>query len=150
MGKNDIKISPKYGLNPTIPVCFFCGEDKNEIAIMGHVREKDADGKAVRGSDVEMPMRTLLDYEPCDKCKEALKSGIAVIETVTTPTEYPAITRGTYPTGKHVIIKEEAFDRIFKDVDKSKRITLIEPDLFDAIFGETIKALNASDEDSEQ
>lgn len=30
-----IKLSPKYGVNPTIPVCFWCGKEKNEIALMG-------------------------------------------------------------------------------------------------------------------
>lgn len=28
------KLSPKYGVNPTIPVCFWCGEDKNEVIIL--------------------------------------------------------------------------------------------------------------------
>lgn len=32
---SSIKVSPKYGVNPTIPVCFFCGKPKNEIALMG-------------------------------------------------------------------------------------------------------------------
>ena len=31
----NIKISPKHGLNPLIPKCFFCGKEKNEIAILG-------------------------------------------------------------------------------------------------------------------
>lgn len=35
-----IKISPKYGLNPTIPVCFWCGKQKNEIALMGRMSKK--------------------------------------------------------------------------------------------------------------
>lgn len=25
----EITLSPKYGVNPTIPVCFWCGEEKN-------------------------------------------------------------------------------------------------------------------------
>ena len=55
----DIKISPKYGVNPTIPVCFFCGEPKNEIALMGKMK-----------GDIEAPKNMVLDYEPCEHCKE--------------------------------------------------------------------------------
>ena len=145
MSKDSIELSPKYGVNPTIPVCFFCGEDKNEIALMGHVRERSENGRAVRGSDIEMPMRTLLDYEPCDKCKDILKNAIAIIEAQTTPTEYPAIQEGLYPTGSRVVIKEEAFDRIFKDEYnfknsvKKKRVALMEPDVFQQLFGDALK-----------
>ena len=45
-----IKISPKYGVNPTIPVCFWCGKQKNEIALMGHMK----DDIEVRGT--QMPV----------------------------------------------------------------------------------------------
>ena len=34
---NAIKVSPKYGLNPTIPVCFWCGKERGEIALMGRM-----------------------------------------------------------------------------------------------------------------
>ena len=37
---NSIKLSEKYGVNPTIPVCFFCGMPKNEIALLGHIGDK--------------------------------------------------------------------------------------------------------------
>ena len=32
---NSIKISQKHGVNPTIPICFWCGKEKNEIALLG-------------------------------------------------------------------------------------------------------------------
>ena len=60
----DILLSPKHGLNPTIPICFWCGEEKNEIALMGRI------GDARKGEDFEAPMHAVLDYEPCDKCRE--------------------------------------------------------------------------------
>lgn len=59
-----IKLSEKYGVNPTIPVCFWCGESKNEIALLGRL------GDARKGEDIEAPKNMVLDYEPCDKCKE--------------------------------------------------------------------------------
>lgn len=63
MGRNgSIELSPKYGVNPTISVYFWCGKEKNELALMGRVRKCDPHtGRAVKGSDVEMPMRMVLD-----------------------------------------------------------------------------------------
>ena len=37
MSNAGIKLSPKHGLNPTIPVCFWCGEERNEVALLGHI-----------------------------------------------------------------------------------------------------------------
>lgn len=56
-----IRISEKHGANPTIPICFFCGEDKNEVALLGKL-----------SGDKEAPMRMWIngDYEPCDECKK--------------------------------------------------------------------------------
>lgn len=53
MPNKTIKFSPKHGLNPTIPVCFFCGQQKNEIAFMGRL-----------AGDAEAPRNLILDYEP--------------------------------------------------------------------------------------
>ena len=52
-----IRISEKHGVNPTIPICFYCGEDKNEVALLGKLH-----------GDKEAPMRMWIngDYEPDD------------------------------------------------------------------------------------
>ena len=52
---NSIKISPKYGVNPSLINCFFCGESKG-IALMGKLK-----------NDAEAPKECVMDYEPCDK-----------------------------------------------------------------------------------
>lgn len=121
----EIEISPKHGVNPTIPVCFWCGNEKNEIALMGRVRERDPQtGKAVRGSDVEMPMKAVLDYEPCDCCKEQFSQGVQLIECTHRRIDArPALSKdengnSVYPTGRTVVLKPEAAQRIF-NVDKS-------------------------------
>ena len=105
-----IEISPKHGLNPTIPVCFWCGKDKNEIALLGRIREKTK-----RGSDIEAPRRMVIDYEPCDECKDMWESGVAVIEVQETPTtpNQPEIQKGVYPTGLFVVVTVEGADRVF-------------------------------------
>lgn len=98
MSKN-IKFSPKYGLNPTIPICFWCGEEKNEIAMLGELP-----------NDEEAPKHMVLDYEPCDKCKANMKKGIALIGiTENKPNDNrPEIIKGAYPTGHFAVVKPEA------------------------------------------
>lgn len=116
---NGIEISPKHGLNPTIPVCFWCGKEKNEIALLGHIREKTKDrfgsNTVVRGSDIEAPRRMVLDYEPCDECKKMWESGVAVLEVQQTPTmpNQPEIQKGIYPTGRFAVVTVEGADRVF-------------------------------------
>lgn len=119
-----IEVSPKHGVNPTIPVCFWCGQDKGEIALLGRVREKDHNGRAVRGSDLEAPMKMVLDYEPCDCCKEQFRQGVQLIECSTSaPDGRPPLSKDecgneVFPTGRTVVMKEEAAQRIF-NLDKS-------------------------------
>lgn len=119
-----IELSPKHGVNPTIPVCFWCGKDKGEIALLGRVREKDHNGRAVRGSDLEAPMKMVLDYEPCDCCKEVFSRGVHLIEcTPSVPDNRPPLTRDEngndmFPTGRTIVLKTEVAQNIF-NVDKS-------------------------------
>ena len=40
MSKGDIKLSKKHGLQPTIPLCPYCGKEKNEIALLGAAGDK--------------------------------------------------------------------------------------------------------------
>lgn len=108
----DIKLSPKYGLNPTIPVCFWCGEERNEVALMGHI----GDGR--KHEDIEAPMRMVIDYEPCEHCKRNMAMGFTVMEATQSPNNVSSmeIQKGVYPTGRYVVIKNEAAHRIFGDI----------------------------------
>lgn len=139
---NSIKISPKYGVNPTIPVCFYCGKQKNEIALMGKM--------GGRGEDIEAPMNMVLDYEPCDQCKEHWNEGIPLIECVGSQArreEQPPIQKRfqdgfplyLYPTGRWCIIKIEAAKRAFRIPEE--QIKLGSPLLIDTeVFLDIIKA----------
>lgn len=127
---NSIKISEKYGLNPTIPCCFFCGEQKDEIALLGHI------GDHRKGEDIEAPRSAVLDYEPCEGCKKKFSLGVLVIEvTFDQPKDNrPAISKDitgakAYPTGNYVVLRrgvlnvegdkclmnESDFKRLFSD-----------------------------------
>ena len=99
-----IKISPKYGLNPTIPVCFWCGKQKNEIALMGHMKD-----------DIEAPKNMVLDYVPCEECQSHMAMGVAVLEASDHPnTEgQPPMQKGVYPTSRFVVVTTECADRVF-------------------------------------
>ena len=123
-----IELSPEFGVNPTIPVCFFCGEEKNEVAMLGRIRSK----KGAR-DDIEAPKHMILDYEPCDECKKKFAEGVLLIEVTTYPNgeNQPPITEGAYPTGRHVVVKPEALKGDFKA--GSKALVLHED--FEQMFG---------------
>lgn len=99
-----IKISPKHGLNPTIPVCFWCGKQKNEIALMGRMT-----------GDIEAPKNMVLDYVPCEECQSHMAMGVAVLEASDHPnTEgQPPMQKGVYPTSRFVVVTTECADRVF-------------------------------------
>lgn len=109
-----IKLSPKHGLNPTIPVCFFCGESKNEVALLGQI------GDRRKGEDLEAPMKMILDFEPCDECNKKFAQGVLLIEVTTSP-EYIGmpIAENAYPTGRYVVVKPEALNGDFKAGSKA-------------------------------
>ena len=99
-----IKISPKHGLNPTIPVCFWCGKQKNEIALMGRMK-----------GDIEAPKNMVLDYEPCEDCQNHMAMGVTILEASDHPnTEgQPPMQKGVYPTSRFVVVTTECADRVF-------------------------------------
>lgn len=107
MAKNNIRFSKKHGLNPSMSACFLCGETKNEIVLFGALKD-----------DAEAPRHCIIDYEPCDKCKEKYKHDIIFIEashseqknglpptTVTIDGKKSTI----YPTGKYYAVPAEIF-----------------------------------------
>lgn len=106
-----IRISEKHGVNPTIPTCFFCGEDKNEVVLLGKLP-----------GDKEAPMRMWIngDYEPCDECKKKMEQGITFIEVDDKPTiceNQISFVENAYPTGSWCVVKEEAVKRVLEGTD---------------------------------
>ena len=107
---NSVRLSKEHGVNPTIPICFWCGKEKNEVVLLGKLK-----------NDKEAPMKTWIpgDYEPCDNCKELRKQGIDFIEVSETPVIYDDQPEfcGAYPTSRHMIIKDAAVKRLFDGSD---------------------------------
>ena len=109
-------------------ICFFC--NKNEDGV--------TEGEYV-------------DYNPCQKCKEVMDNGITFIAVDEMPIlgdEQPPIVevdeKPLYPTGHYVILKQESFDRIFKDnknteqIKKDKNVVIM-IDEFLNLFGDILK-----------
>ena len=129
MGKKEpsIELSPNYGVNPTLPVCFFCNEETGEVALLGRIRQTDENGKTIRGTDLEAPKHMILNYEPCDKCKEKMKLGITLVGVEETAIDnrppIQTMSDGTkfYPTGHWVVVSEDFISRKF-DSDTAETI----------------------------
>ena len=130
---NGVRLSPKYGLNPTMPVCFWCGKERGEIALMGHI----GDGR--KHEDFEAPRYAVIDYEPCEECKKNMSLGFTVMEATTAPNSVTSmeIQTGVYPTGRFVIIKREAATRIFGNTNTDKGKAFLESPAFTQMFCRT-------------
>lgn len=122
-----IPISPKYGVNPSCTICFFCGETTG-IALLGRLK-----------GDVEAPRYVLADYEPCDKCKERFEQGSLLLEVDTYPhiSGQPAIqqeeNQKLYPTGRYKVLKKEVCERVFGQAHKT---ALIDVQTYNLLFSE--------------
>ena len=119
-----IRLSEKHGVNPTLKVCFFCGEDTGEIALLGKLP-----------NDEEAPRRLVLDYCPCDKCKEQMDTGVTLIEVdYDTSDKRPPISKDSYgqevyPTGRWCVVTEEGAKKIFGEHADKKKIC-VDAELF--------------------
>lgn len=91
-----MRLSKEYGVNPTIPMCFICGENKNEIILMD----------ANRGKEAPRPGTVAFDREPCDKCREFMKEGIILISVDAEKSKYDM--DNPYRTGGWCVVRDEA------------------------------------------
>ena len=102
-----VRLSDKHGVNPTMGVCYWCGEPDGTIALLGRLP-----------NDAEAERYTCLSYEPCDTCKEWMERGVVVIEAQEMPKQegQPEIQEGVYPTGRWSVLRREAAERLFTEV----------------------------------
>lgn len=115
------KISEKHGLNPSINVCFFCGEDK-ELVLFGKLK-----------GDAKAPTRVMANYEPCDKCKEKMRRGVTVIEVTKKPSDALPITQGHWPTGRWCVVQPFAAKALFNYNSTTKPL-LLEDSVFELLI----------------
>lgn len=132
MSKKDkgIKLSPKYGVNPCIPICCWCGKEKNEIALLGKLK-----------GDAEAPRNAVVDYEPCEECQAKFNLGVVLIEvTKNQPNDniMPIQKQdgvSLYPTFRYSVIKLDAAKKLFDTVklENGSRL-LIEDKLYASLL----------------
>jgi hypothetical protein len=87
-----IQLHPKFGLNPTLSVCFFCGDLKPEVAFLGNDIEEKA------------PKQMTLDTHPCEKCDASFNGHVVVVEIE------PDNNGSPKPTGQWCMVRKEEFD----------------------------------------
>ena len=68
MRKKNILLSTKHGVNPSLQVCFYCGEDIG-VLLLGRLP-----------NDEKAPRKMCTDIEPCDKCKDKIGDNVILIE----------------------------------------------------------------------
>lgn len=136
-----IRLHKEYGVNPTMPVCFWCGEEKGEVALLG---------AAYKG---EAPSRMILDYNPCQKCEAEFSAGIAIMEAGDRPNHDGQISvykdRDVYPTGRVVVVTEEAVSKWFEEATAEEvlkhRRTFMDKAMFDQLFGKLVTNAKTAD-----
>lgn len=101
-----IRISEKHGVNPMIPKCFWCGESKNEIVLLGKLKD-----------DAKAPHGVAVDMNPCGTCAEYMKKGIICISIDESKTPPNAKPQDYYRSGGWAVITEEAVRRLPADAD---------------------------------
>ena len=113
-----ITLSPKHGLNPAVPKCYYCLQDKNEVVIPGRIdrRVPNRHGIDKREVDIEAPRGAVWDMRPCDKCAALMQQGVILIsirDTEEPPPPDEKIIWNPYRTGGRAVVKDEAIPRIF-------------------------------------
>jgi hypothetical protein len=106
--EKDLKLHPEYGANPSMGVCFWCGEDDGRVLLLGY-----------NGGAKASP-RTIAGYEPCAKCRERFATGVLLIEARKgnpyfdgqTPMDKDA---DVYPSGTTAVVSDEEVRKIINE-----------------------------------
>ena len=102
---NGIRVSEKFGVNPTLCVCFWCGGETGDLALLGRLK-----------GDVEAARQSVINYEPCKDCKEKMGRGIALLEVEpVAESSNPPINKGCDHsfTGRFFVISENLAGQLF-------------------------------------
>jgi len=123
-----ILISEQHGVNPCLPVCFWCGEEDGTVALLGKLK-----------GDAEAPRHPTLSYDPCESCEAKFSSGVLLAEADERPAtegqppiqEHPRL---LYPTGRYFVVTEEwckkTFDTECMPEVLEKRRAFIDPEVY--------------------
>lgn len=112
-----IKLSKKYGVNPSILHCFICGKETG-IALLGKLK-----------GDAEAPRDISNPNEICDDCMKQIKEGNKFFLECKDNTDEHNPER----TGRYVCIKGTALPQV------KSPISYVEHAVYEKMFGEFIK-----------
>lgn len=153
-----IPLSPKHGVNATIPVCFWCGKPKNEIAFLGKVVRRETK-KTVYGGistkvvdpDWEAPMYTVLNYDPCEACQADWQKGVVLVEVTDFPNnkgQSPIVKEPhfLYPTSHWCVCTVEAANRLFDGDFKAGQLLTVASAVFQHLMEQNRQVSQASEE----
>lgn len=93
---SSITLHSKYGVNPSIEVCFICGDDTGNLLLLGANRGKEA------------PMRMAAGHL-CPRCQEVVDAGGVMLVEVRDG-ESAKRNANPYRTGFIIGVKREAID----------------------------------------
>jgi hypothetical protein len=125
-----IPLHPKFGVNPSMGVCFWCGKEDGTILLLG---ANSRDGGR------EAPRRMVASMEPCPSCRADMDKGVTIIEA-REPAHY---TKEPRPTGRWVVVTD-GFVRMNFTPDAvvstmlEKRKAFMEPVAFKYMFGHMV------------
>ena len=98
-----MRLHNKHGLNPTLAVCFWCGKERGDIALLG---------AAYKG---EAPTRMVIDYAPCDACKAERAKGVTLIECSGDEGD-------PRPTGRWCVVNDAAIRRCIVPTEQAEAV----------------------------
>lgn len=109
-----IRLSEKYGVNPSVAICWICGADNGEVILAGRMK-----------NDAEAPRRAVWDKYPCAECRTFMEQGIIFVSVMDG-------SEGNNPcrTGKFAVIREDAVRRMvtpaeLRDAIIKKRVAFV-------------------------
>lgn len=109
--ENTIKLSEKYGVNPSLVQCIVCSKDTGEIVLFGR------DYKDKSGNEIEAP-KHVITGALCSECEKKVAEGnVFILEVTNDSTENNIEKTGRYVTGKK--------EKIFKNSGKYAAISFM-------------------------
>jgi len=108
--KDNIELSEKHGLNPSMAICFYCHKEIG-IILFGKME-----------GDKKAPKQCYDSLDPCDECKEKYKNDTLIVEYSMEEKE---------PTGRWLAIDK---NYITDEAVKQSQVALATPSTFESIL----------------
>jgi hypothetical protein len=94
MANGEIRLHPKFGVNSTMPVCWWCGKPTGEVALLGAAYKEQA------------PMHMIISEQPCKACKAKLVEFVCLFEATSNSSDAR--------TGRTAWVRRDALDKVIK------------------------------------